>query len=634
MFKDMSIGRRIMLIVGLASAVIIAVLTTINASKMTQLTRDAEERELRGQYAVFNKTIGAEGRISEILSAFVASIPAIPEAMAANDRARLMELLGPAFQKVNQEYGAVQFQFHTPPATSFLRVHQPDAQGDDLSSFRHTVVAVNRTRRAAHGLESGVAGLGIRGVVPIFHQSQHLGSVEFGMSFGQPFFDAFEAQQKVNVALHIMENGLFKTFASTIGNKPLLSEEELNQAMKGQEVISRLEASGRPLAVYGMAIQDFSGAPLGVVELAMDRSHYQAAIASARNTAIGVGFITLIIALGGTLLLSRNIAKPLELAMNTLNELAEGNLNINATKAGNDEAGRMLQAIGHMAERLADDMRNISQSARSLNKEANGLAESAESNSSEVKRQEKQVEQLAATINEMAASVQEVANSAALAADATVRANKEAEHGRQVVNGTVTAITALATEVTHVTEVVQHLAENSQSIGTVVDVINDIADQTNLLALNAAIEAARAGDQGRGFAVVADEVRTLAQRTQESTREIQQIVERLQKDAMQAVDAMAGGRAKVNESVKQAEAAGELLTAISTSVATITDMNNQIASTAEEQSAVTEEINRNIIAISAAARQNALSTDNTAKSSDRLAELSTHFEKVMNRFKY
>ncbi|BAM90377.1 conserved exported hypothetical protein [Bradyrhizobium oligotrophicum S58] len=163
----------------------------------------ANERELHAQYDAFNLRLQLESTRAEAMSAVVAKIPAVQDAMAQNDRDALMRLFGAGMASMKSDYGVDQFQFHTPPATSFLRVHQSAKFGDDLSGFRKTVVAANAERKPIVGLESGVAGLGLRGVVPIVSAGRHLGSVEFGLTFGQGFFDEFKRSRNVDVAFRL-----------------------------------------------------------------------------------------------------------------------------------------------------------------------------------------------------------------------------------------------------------------------------------------------------------------------------------------------------------------------------------------------------------------------------------------------
>lgn len=250
-----------------------------------------------------------------------------------------------------------------------------------------------------------------------------------------------------------------------------------------------------------------------------------------------------------------------------------------------------------------------------------------------VSRQQLEIDQIATAINQMTATVQEVARSATDAATAASQADQEANSGKNVVSQTVDSIQTLAMNVEQAADVIQQLEVDTSDIGSVLDVIKGIADQTNLLALNAAIEAARAGEQGRGFAVVADEVRTLASRTQESTEEINTMIEKLQSGAKNAVTAMETGREQARTGVEQALLAGQSLDAITQSVATINDMNTQIASAAEEQSKVAEEINRNVVNISQVADETASNVAQVADQSAELGNLALALNSEVERFK-
>ncbi len=228
---------------------------------------------------------------------------------------------------------------------------------------------------------------------------------------------------------------------------------------------------------------------------------------------------------------------------------------------------------------------------------------------------------------------QEVARPGAMAAEAAHSADDESNQGRGVVQETIDTIDSLASDIGQAVQVINQLEENSDNIGGVLDVIRGIAEQTNLLALNAAIEAARAGEQGRGFAVVADEVRTLAHRTQESTQEIQSMIESLQSGARNAVEVMNKSNERSQVCVTKAASAGESLTSITSSVKQINDMNLQIATAAEEQTSVAEEINRNVLQIRTLVEGTTSGARQTSAASMELTKLATALQALVGQFK-
>ena len=264
---------------------------------------------------------------------------------------------------------------------------------------------------------------------------------------------------------------------------------------------------------------------------------------------------------------------------------------------------------------------------------ANELSATSEETNEQVRRQKAETDQVATAMNEMTATVQEVARNAADAAAAAQTSDQDAAAGRDVVQKTVATINNLSSQVDSAADVVGRLSQDAEEISKVLDVIGGIADQTNLLALNAAIEAARAGEQGRGFAVVADEVRTLASRTQDSTHEIQQMIERVQGGTREAVQAMEDGRGRVHESVEQVNLAGESLNAIKQSISHISDMNTQIASAAEEQSTVAEEINRNIVNITGVLEETSSGSDQIRHAAEELSKLASEQQLRVGHFK-
>lgn len=329
------------------------------------------------------------------------------------------------------------------------------------------------------------------------------------------------------------------------------------------------------------------------------------------------------------------ISKDIRNVVSSLQDMShgDGDLTVRLETSSKDEIGQLVESFNTFVGKLQGMMGEIAGSVAQLASAAEELSAVSSESNENVDKQQAETGQVATAMNEMTTTVQEVACNATQTAEAANKANTETDSGRQIVTKTIESITELASEVETAAITIQQLESDSENIDSVVDVIRGISEQTNLLALNAAIEAARAGEQGRGFAVVADEVRTLASRTQESTLEIQSMIESLQTGAARAVEVMEQGRNKAQGSVENAARAGESLNVITSTVATISDMNTQIASAAEEQTAVAEEINRNIANISLLGDQTSEGARQTAASSEEMAQLAVQLQGLVGQFK-
>lgn len=316
----------------------------------------------------------------------------------------------------------------------------------------------------------------------------------------------------------------------------------------------------------------------------------------------------------------------------TAGMLAAGNLAPRVQLANKDEFADLAQSFNSMADQFSDVIKQLETSIEILASSTEEMSMTSQETSRGVQQQQEQIEQVATAMNQMAATVQEVANHASATASATQGAHTTVSHGQQLAGKTKEVINSLSTEIDLATTVVQELADDGDKIGSVLGVIQSIAEQTNLLALNAAIEAARAGENGRGFAVVADEVRTLASRTQESTEEINKMIERLQAGTTKAVNVMLEGKKRSESTVVETDKENDLLQEISTSVINIDDMATHIASASEQQATVAEEISRNISNISAVTEQSAQSSLHISQSSEELAKLASDIQGLINRF--
>lgn len=370
---------------------------------------------------------------------------------------------------------------------------------------------------------------------------------------------------------------------------------------------------------------------------AISEQTQQAVADKIKHTLIVTSFIAIIIILVLLILiqlLSRSINQPISLLVDIMKKSRQDNdLTVRSELPGENEIVEMAAVFNSMMIAFSGVIREVISSSGQVKTAADQLTIISGQNKQGVIQQQSDSEQVAAAMNEMSATVQEVARYAGQAAEASKSANEASEQSKQVVRDAVEGIKKLAEQVEFGADSIRELQHESSNIGGVLTVIQSIAEQTNLLALNAAIEAARAGESGRGFAVVADEVRTLAQRSQKSTEEIKQIIERLQKSANNSVNVMQSGSEQAKISVQQAETAGQSLQQITESVTAISDMNIHIASASEQQTIVAEEINRNIASIAAVAEENAQSTQLTSETSNKLADLATQLQNQLNRFR-
>ncbi|QCT96610.1 methyl-accepting chemotaxis protein [Stutzerimonas degradans] len=298
-----------------------------------------------------------------------------------------------------------------------------------------------------------------------------------------------------------------------------------------------------------------------------------------------------------------------------------------------DEIGAMGNAFNRMIEKFRHSLEAVAGVTRQLGDVSDRVSHVAEKTLGAVMEQRSETDMVASAMNEMSATVQEVARNANQTATASNDADLESKSGVRVASEALDGIDTLIQDIEKAAVVVRQLEADSASIDTVVGVINGIAEQTNLLALNAAIEAARAGEQGRGFAVVADEVRTLASRTQKSTEEIQRMIEQLQQGVCNAVQAMIAAQSRARSGSDCVARAAQSLGAIADEVGTINEMNTQIATAAEQQSAVAEEINRNITNISRIADTTSADATQTSQISEELVRLAAELNRLVGQFK-
>jgi len=355
--------------------------------------------------------------------------------------------------------------------------------------------------------------------------------------------------------------------------------------------------------------------------------------AQSRTTLSSVAGLAIVLGVLAAWLITRQIIVPLRQTLNAAQRIAEGDLSVDLDVERRDEMGSLQQSMQDMTLRLRTLISGIGDGIAQLASAAVQLSAVTEQTSAGVNNQKGETDQLATAMNQMTSTVMEVARNAEEASEAAQQADQQAREGDRVVADAICQIERLAAEVNNSTQAMGQLKTESDKIGCVLDVIKSVSQQTNLLALNAAIEAARAGAAGRGFAVVADEVRSLAQRTQESTEEIEVLIAALQNGTQQVVSTLDASRGMTDKGVELSRRAGCALENITRTVSTIQSMNQQIATASEEQSVVAEQINRSVQTVRDVSEQTAAASEETAASSLELARLGEQLQAMVGKFR-
>jgi methyl-accepting chemotaxis protein len=644
MFKLRSIAARLILAISLTVAVACAILGTFSIMQQRALTQLALDQQLKLQYDSVIAALDYEGRATLAVSAVIATLPPVAEAVANNDRDALMALLQGSLAALKPQ-GMPLISFHTPPATAFFRVHAPKIFGEDISARRKTVVESIKTGKPIVGVEPGRESLGIFAMTPIIREGKTIAVADIGAAFGKEFVDRAKQRFGVDLAVHWFDGKEFKKLSSTFGDAVVATPEELKSVFNGAALRRDATLNGHPAALYLGQIKNYAGEPIAVIELVKDTTEYEAAAASSqRNLILG----TIAILAGAVVLaflLGRGLSRPLSAITGVMNRLSSGDTDVTIPgRNRSDELGTMATAIDvfrngmieartmraaqeatkaqaerekkalqrQMADRFEADVKSVvgavAKATADMQRVAGEITASVNGTSERAAAAAAASEEASASVSTVAAATEELASSVA-------------EIGRQVTHSSGVADAAVA-KAGQTTEMVASLTAASEKIGDVLRLISAIASQTNLLALNATIEAARAGDAGRGFAVVASEVKELASQTAKATEEIASQVTAIQSATGDCVVAIDG----ISDTIREISA---IATTIAAAVEEQDSATREIARSVQQAAAGTGEVSHNVAGASHAADQSRALADNVLVASGELSQhASALFESV------
>jgi len=577
---------KLLVTVGFAFFLLVGGIVVSTAIEKRKIFLQGEQHKLESAYQQVLSMFESQASEAGSMALLTAEIPDIQRLFAERNRAELSRLTLPIFKNLKEKIHLAQMQFLTPPATSFLRLHKPEKFDDDLTAVRATVVQVNQQKQPVSGLEIGLAGLGLRGVVPVYFEGKHVGVVEYGMDLNDELLLSMKKQFGFDSCFLTPDGNDFKSQAKTLSIAiPQSCFPLMRKVMEqGNVIFEQTQVDGKEMLVVLGPVKDYAGKTIGVLAIPRDIGLTLAAISTEFYKMIGGGAVfLLLLLLGLNFIINRLMNKPLRTAIDQFEKAGQGDLTQRmVSKEGRkDEFAELgagfnafMNTVQTMVIELQDSVQTMNAASGELSSLAKGMETGARTSSERAGSVAAAAEEMSANMNSVAAASEQAATNVNMVATATeemsTTISRIAENTEQASSITRTAVE----QARGATEKVDVLGKAASEISKVTEVISEISAQTNLLALNATIEAARAGEAGKGFAVVANEIKVLAKQTSEATQQIRQQIEGIQTSTGATIE-------EIREITKVIDQVNEIVSTIATAI--------------EEQAATTSEIGGNVV---------------------------------------
>ena len=633
-----TVKAKLLVTVGFSFFLLVGGIVASTAIEKRKTFLQSEQHKLESAYLQVLSMFESQSAEALSMALLTAEIPDMQRLFAERNREELSHLALPIYKNLKEKTHLSQMQFLTPPATSFLRLHKPEKFNDDLTAMRATVVQANQQKQPVSGIEIGLAGLGLRGVVPVYFEGKHVGVVEYGKDLNDELLLSLKKQFGIDISFLTPEGNDFKTQAKTASMAiPQVYFPLMRKVMeKGDIIFEQAHVDGKDMLVVLGPVKDYTGKAIGVLVIPRDIGLTLAAISANLYKMLAGGavfLVLLLLALNFTINLLMN--RPLRMVIGQFEKAGQGDLtqrmiNKDGRRDEFAELGAGFNAfmnnVQTMVIELQESVQTMNTSSGELSTLAKGMETGAKTSSDRANSVAAASEQAATNVNMVATATEEMSSTISRIAENTEQAS---------------SITRAAVEQARgATEKVNVLGKAASEISKVTEVISEISEQTNLLALNATIEAARAGEAGKGFAVVANEIKVLAKQTSEATQQIRRQIEGIQTSTGATIE-------EIREITKVIDQVNEIVTTIASAIEKqavttseiggnvvqaaqgITEVNENVAQT----SAVSGEIASDINGVSGVIQEMSSSAGEVNGKADDLAALAEKLQELISRFR-